>query len=350
MDKGSFSFKKWDKKTPPEKVLVIRFHAIGDTALCLPACSSLKKKLHFTEIDLLTGERAAPLAEASGIFNNVYSFKDYSNSRSSIMYSLDRVVEVSRKRPIFRHNNYDIVLDLQNNRISRMVRFFSGVRYYSEFDKFSPNPAAARVLNTFLNAGFDEIENDCHFDIGAELLTRAKHILFENGWDGRKKLVVLNPAGLWPSRNWPIDNYVSLAELMGKSGDTNFLFIGDKQLREKGKYLKERIGASAVDLTCKTTLDEVLAIFHYVNLTISEDSALIHISWASGVPTLALLGSTRADWTSPLPPHGASLNSSDLECGNCMQEICRFGDVHCLTRYTPEIVMEKMRATGIYHN
>jgi hypothetical protein len=29
-----------------------------------------------------------------------------------------------------------------------------------------------------------------------------------------------------------------------------------------------------------------------------------------------------------------------LPCGNCMQETCRYGDVHCLTRYDADVVFE----------
>jgi heptosyltransferase II len=35
------------------------------------------------------------------------------------------------------------------------------------------------------------------------------------------------------------------------------------------------------------------------------------------------------------------LSSSDLPCGNCMLEFCKYKDVHCLTRYSPEFVFEK---------
>ncbi|MCI0695528.1 hypothetical protein L0337_26415 [candidate division KSB1 bacterium] len=36
--------------------------------------------------------------------------------------------------------------------------------------------------------------------------------------------------------------------------------------------------------------------------------------------------------------YSAYLSSADLPCGECMEAACRFGDVHCLTRYTPEMI------------
>jgi ADP-heptose:LPS heptosyltransferase len=63
------------------------------------------------------------------------------------------------------------------------------------------------------------------------------------------------------------------------------------------------------------------------------------MAWCSGRPSVALFGSTRSDWSRPLGPHSVLLDSSDMPCGNCMAPECRFGDVRCLTRYTPDRVL-----------
>jgi len=65
------------------------------------------------------------------------------------------------------------------------------------------------------------------------------------------------------------------------------------------------------------------------------------MAWVSGIPTLAMFGSTRSDLSTPLGKHTLLLHSSDLECGNCLLAICKYGDTRCLTRYTPEFVFEK---------
>ena len=197
-------------------------------------------------------------------------------------------------------------------------------------------------MNTFHLAGFENVSNDCNIKIKPALLNRARKILTENSWDNKSKLILLNPAGLWTTRNWHIENYIRLAKLMLNNEDVNFLVIGNDRIQEKANYLKHWLGDSLINLAGKTTLDEAFALFQFVTASVTEDSALLHFSWVSGVPTLALLGSTRSDWTSPMPPHGASFNSSDLECGDCMQSICKYGDVHCLSRLTPEAVYEKL--------
>jgi len=105
------------------------------------------------------------------------------------------------------------------------------------------------------------------------------------------------------------------------------------------------MGEKIISIVNQTTPSQAFAILQHTSFVLSEDSGLMHMAWVSGIPTLALFGSTRSDWTRPLGGKSFFLDSSDLPCGNCMQEVCRYGDVHCLTRYTPEFVFEK--AVGI---
>jgi heptosyltransferase-2 len=346
LEQESISYKKWDKAIPPKRILVIRLQSIGDVAITIPACNSLRKLFPGSRIDYLTGELSHPMLSAFELFDNVYAFKDYSlinRPENSFRTRLDKMKEIKKWGLRLKENSYDIIIDLQRNRASRLLRFFSGCDYFSEFDRFSNNPAALRTLKTFHIAGFENVTSDCKLSIKKDLLEKTKLLLVNNSWDGKSRLVVLNPAGLWQTRNWPLENYIDLARLMLKDEDFYFLLIGDDRVTNKAAYIEEKLGRNVINLTGKTSLDEVFALFQFVYASVSEDSALVHFSWASGVPTLALLGSTRSDWTSPMPPHGASLNSTDLPCGDCMQPTCRFGDVHCLTRFTPEIVYEKLK-------
>jgi ADP-heptose:LPS heptosyltransferase len=86
-----------------------------------------------------------------------------------------------------------------------------------------------------------------------------------------------------------------------------------------------------------------MAILKLCTLVVSEDSALFHMAWAMGIPSLLLLSSTRADWTCHTSKNVICLNSNDLSCGNCMAPECKYGDVHCLSRFTPKFVFEKAK-------
>jgi ADP-heptose:LPS heptosyltransferase len=168
------------------------------------------------------------------------------------------------------------------------------------------------------------------------------------GWNPGYELVILNPAGAFESRHWPIHYYERFANLWLQSfPDTQFLVLGLGRIAEKASWLENKLGGHLINLVNKTETAQAFKLVQRVKFILSEDSGLMHMAWVSGIPTLALFGSTRSDWSRPLGNHTLFLDSSDLACGNCMQECCRYGDTHCLSRYTPEMVFEK--ALGLYN-
>ena len=333
---------QWSKPSLPEKILLIRFHAIGDIAVTLPSCNSFRNMFPYSKIDFLTDDSAKELLNSLAIFDSVYSLPDIFPPASRYKPKLlNRVKRISRAVKLglrLRKIKYDIIIDIQNNRLSRLVRKIISPDSWSEFDRLEPKPAGIRVLQTFHRAGFDELELSYDLPYKLAAIQKAESILMDNGWDRSKRLIVLNPAGLWKTRNWPIENYVELGKLFLKEEPSQILFLGTQRMSQRADNLSSQFGENVINLVNKTKIDEVFTILKYVSLIISEDSGLMHFGCVSGIPTIALLGSSRSDWTMPLGKHSRCLNSSDLPCGNCMKPECIYGDVHCLTRYTPEIV------------
>lgn len=344
----NISFKKWDKPKLPERVLVIRLHAAGDLASTFPAVNGLKKHLPGCRIDLLTSQKLKELAEAAGIFENIYSIDlpQYSLN-DGVLKKLKQKTVVkagsAKTVPLLKKNNYDIVIDLQHNSISKSIRKKTGAEYYSEFDRYAPKPHSLRALETIHRAGFEKASFEFIKHCDNKVKEKAVELLKANGWDLKKKLIVLNPAGLWKTRNWPPENYIKLAELLKqKDKDTVFITIGEDFIHGKAAFFEKSLGEDFINLAGKTTLAEAFCVLGYCSGIVSEDSGLFHISWAMGKPGVLLLGATRADWTCHPGNHTVCLNSGDLECGNCMSDICKYGDVRCLVRYTPEVVFNSL--------
>ena len=336
--------RKWDKDSPPVKILIIRFHAIGDTAITFPVCAGFKKLYPDTQIDYLCGSTSSGLLKSSDIFSIIYETSSQINI--SIIGKLQQKLGVIKLGRLLRNNHYDIIIDLQHNRNSRIVRKLTGVKYWSEFGRYAPKPASERTLAAFHNAGFKQVDFDFDWKLKTGLIENAKKLLLAQNWSGKEKLIILNPAGLWITRNWDIDNYISIAEKFLNDFDAKFILLGTERMSEKSNYLTAKLGDKIINLTGKTSLPEAMAIIKLCSLMVSEDSALFHMAWAVGIPSVLLLGSTRADWTCHNSKHVICLNSNDLPCGNCMAHECKYGDVHCLTRFTPELVYEK--AKGLF--
>ena len=327
--------KPWKNPAMPRSVLAIRLQAMGDLVITLPYLQKLKEMLpQNSRLDLLTREEVDAIPRNIHLFDKVYSIRGGRNVKKQFFYTGLLLPRLLLKQ-------YDVVIDLQNNIISELVRKALMPKAWSVFDRFSPIAAGESTRLTIEAIGLGTcIPVGSGFKFKHELDNVA--ILKENGWDESSDLVVLNPAGAFITRNWPKENYVEFAKLwLQQFPKTQFLIIGVELIKESAAYFKKCLGHSCINLVNKTNPVQAFALIQNIKFILSEDSGLMHMAWVSGIPTLAMFGSTRSDRATPLGKHTLLLNSSDLVCGNCMLETCTYGDTHCLTRYTAEFVFEK---------
>jgi len=307
--------------------------AFGDTVATLPYVQALKTVWPRAEFDFLTRDEVCELPRSVDLFETVFPIGGGRSATLQLLFALVLLPRLLLRR-------YDVVLDLQRNRISRLVRALLRPRAWSSFDRFSPRLHGERARLTIEAAGIAlpavypnlQLRNQA---AGLNALRLA-------GWDGRCGLVALNPAGGFPTRNWPLEHYVAFADLWSarRRRDDQFVVLGTGALRPKADYLKAALGTRLLDLVGRTTVSDAFGVLRRTTLVLSEDSGLMHLAWVAGAPTLGLFGSSQHVWSAPHGNYSLCLHSGDLPCGACMDTECHFGDVHCLTRYTPERVLE----------
>ena len=327
-------FKPWRKEHPPRRILAIRLQAMGDLVITLPYLQHLRYQLPAdSRLDLLTREEVREIPESLRLFNHIYSIGGGRDLKKQIAYTCLLL-------PSLIWRNYDAVLDLQNNIISRNVRKILWPAAWSQFDRFSPIAAGESTRLTIEALGIGRSEADASFDILDP--GPSERLITENGINSKEEFIILNPAGAFPSRNWPMDNYLSFAKIWTQHfPQDRIMLMGTSLIEEKAKYLQSILGSKIVNLVNKTTPSQAFALIRKARLTLSEDSGLMHMSWVSGVPTIVLFGSTWSVRARPLGNHTLFFDSGDLECGHCRQEFCKYGDVRCLTRYTPNFIFER---------
>lgn len=325
----------WQRSGYPRRILAIRLQAMGDVVISLPYLLHLRRSLpEGVTLDFLT------CAESAGIPSNIILFDQVYRIGGGRSYRR-QLVSGAMLLPRLLLRRYDAVLDLQNNRLSRMIRRVLHPHAWSSFDRFSPRSAGERNRRTIEALGLGSATAATDFVV--RTAADAEALLLQAGWKSGRPLVVLNPAGAFDNRHWPIDNYVAFARRwLQVYPETCFLVLGLPKISEAAQTLQAALGAHLINLVSRTSPELAFAILQRAQLVLSEDSGLMHMAWVSGIPTLALFGSTRSDWARPLGPHADFMDSSDLECGNCMLERCRHTGAlenHCMTRLTPESVL-----------
>jgi len=324
--------KKFTKQRAVKRILVVRLQAIGDVALTLPYVQDLRNKLpENTRIDLLVRKEAENIPKHLTLFDNVYSLSGGRNTKKQFFFFLLLL-------PRLLGNRYDVFIDLQNHKLTKWMRFLLQIKAYAIFDKVSSNYAGDRYRNTINALGFVKVE----FTPLTSIRKINEPALFQKfNLSHETEYIVINPAGAFVNRNWSVDHYVDFCMQWHNTinKNTKFLILGLDKISEKAAYLERKLGSLLINLVGKTEFIDALYILKKVRLVVSEDSGLMHLSYVLGVPTLGILGSTRSDWVNPKSPHTHFFTSSDLPCGDCMLEVCKFEDVKCLARVKPEHVI-----------
>ncbi len=334
MQTSFIRFKPWKQKYFPKKVLAIRLQALGDTVITLPYLQSLKRQYPELQIHFLTRKEVCSIPKSITLFDDIITIGGRRNVKLQLLSLCLRI-------PYLWWQGYDVILDLQNNKVSNLLRRLLMVRTWTEFDKYSERSAGERTKNTIEALGLWKVTLNTHF----QLTIDVESFLSGNNWKKDHQLVALNPAGAFPSRNWPLNHYIDFAKLWLEqiNPDTQFVLLLLPSLQEKGEYISKTLNDKCINLTGKASQVEAFAILQKCAFVLSEDSGLMHMAWVQGVPTLALFSSSKKVWAAPQGEWSDCLDSSDMECGPCGLVICQYGDNRCLTRYSPRFVLDKAR-------
>ena len=333
-DSDPINAKPWRGPESPARVLAIRLQAVGDTVLTLPYLQALRRVLPDATLDFLTRREMADIPKSVALFDHVFEIGGGRSARLQLLSALALV-------PCLWAQRYELVLDLQRNRISRTVRALLRPAAWSEFDRFSPRLAGERTRSTIEAVQLGSLR------VYPDLALRQSHAGVEKlraaGWDDASELVVLNPAGAFPDRSWPLASYAAFAELwLAESARaTQFLMLGLPELAPKTRFLKERLGDRLLSLVGQTSPGEAFALVRRAALVLAEDSGLMHMAWVSGAPTLALFGASRSAWSRPHGSYSDCLSACGQPDGTCMDGTCREARPACLDRLPVERVVQR---------
>jgi heptosyltransferase-2 len=174
----------------------------------------------------------------------------------------------------------------------------------------------------------------CPSDLLARTLAAA-------GMEGGRYLVFAPGAEYGPAKSWPPEHYAQLARDLHAARGMPVLLLGSA----KEAALCETIAAAAPEacrvLAGRTSLLEAIALISGSAGMVSNDSGLMHVAAAFGVPQVAVFGSTSPEHTPPLNPLAKVIWLKDelrLDCMPCFERTCRYGHYRCLVGVSPERV------------
>lgn len=158
---------------------------------------------------------------------------------------------------------------------------------------------------------------------------------------GRGGYVVMAPGAEYgPAKRWP--HFGALAALL----DRPVLLLGSGKEAELCESIRGHAPDRCRNLAGQTSLLDAFALIAGAGHVVSNDSGLMHVAAAFGVPQVALFGSSSPLHTPPLSDAAKVVwlkqdpdYRPPLDCAPCFQRECPLGHFRCLNDVAPQRVL-----------
>ncbi|GJM17719.1 MAG: hypothetical protein DHS20C13_30460 [Thermodesulfobacteriota bacterium] len=327
-----------------KKILINRDGAFGDSIVALPAINLIRQSFPTAQIDLLS------------VNNGSVSFKDL-GLQEGLIDSLYVVNKKERSKTLksLKQSSYDLFIQIpQNIGIYKSIRNMLLVRYYlniqSAFGWDSGRiKSLMRYQKHFLKIPTETQrfintleKNGIHGNIDYPLLSQEpKQSILEQDVATHEPIVFLIGGKLQPKK-WPLENWVTLAELIGSQ--EKILLIGGRDETDEAEFILSKT-ANTINLCGELTIPELNHVFKNTKLAIGLDTGAMHLCDAAGTKLIALF-STR-DLSNKWYPNNKNsiVIEKVLSCSFCLKTKC--SNNICMSNIKPEEVyscIEKLLA------
>jgi heptosyltransferase III len=262
------------------KILFITATRIGDAVLSTGLLSHLLSRHPGARLTIAAGPAAAPLFEA--------------------VPGLERILVLEKRRfalhwlALYRHaalRRWDLVVDLRGSALAYLV--LAGARYVAAKGDYAEH----RVVQLGRLFSLDPPPAPCLWTAPAHR-ARAASLIPPGG-----PVLAIGPAANWRGKEWPTDRFATLAEALtapdGPLPQARVAVAAAAHERAQAEPVLKAIPvARRIDLVGEDLLT-VAASLERCALFIGNDTGLMHVAAATGIPTLGLFGPSLASHYGP---------------------------------------------------
>jgi heptosyltransferase-2 len=160
--------------------------------------------------------------------------------------------------------------------------------------------------------------------------------------------VIAPGAEYGPAKMWPAQH---VADLCQRIQGRVVLLASAKESALCQSIADMADSAQVLNLAGQTQLGQAFDLISAARDVVSNDSGLMHVAAALGVPQVALFGSSSPRHTPPLSEKAQVIWLADdpqytpaLDCAPCYARNCQFGHTRCLNDIRPERVAQLLQS------
>jgi len=332
------------------KILIRSANWVGDAVMSLPALASVRLSFPRAEIFILAKPWVADLFRDSPEIDRVILYQSpgiHEGFRGK--WRLARELKLER---------FDLALHLPNSFESALISFLARIRQRAGYNtdgrgiilthrvpvngEIKKGHQVEYYLHLLESLGFQRGEDVPTLKTSPKIREEAEGILKSHGVKESDPLIGVSPGAQYGSaKEWFPERYGELADRIAREMGARILIVGSMGDRLVASQICRKTGPAAIDLAGSTTLAQAMGIIARCRLFITNDSGLMHVASALGVPLVAIFGSTDPRRTGPLSKNSRVLYKS-IPCAPCLKTECP-EDRKCMGLITVDEVYEEVK-------
>lgn len=288
------------------KILIITKNWLGDILFEEPAMRMVRRKYPDADIVCMAPPRCREILERNPGVSRIFEF-DERGAQKSFFEKIRFIFRLRREK-------FDKAFLFHRSQTRAFLLWLGGVKERTGYKKKSglfltqavPEPSAPMhhvdyFIELLTAAGFEKpepAEQAYRYYFSKEDQERALRTLQQHGIS--EPYVCFHLGANWEPKRWPTEYFAALADaISAKIKGTVVLTGGRGDAKLAAEVLSKVKAAQPVDLTGRTTLGELAAVFSRSLFVVSGDSGPMHIASGSGARVAALFGPTNPDLTGP---------------------------------------------------
>jgi lipopolysaccharide heptosyltransferase II len=327
------------------KLLIIKLSSLGDIILSTASLRAIRERFPHHKISFLVGEESKEL-----LFRSPYIDELLVVDLKGKDKGFKGLLNIAR---ILRKKNYDLVIDLQNNRTSHLFSFLSLSlnRYGYDNKKWSfllnhkikndktPLEPVTHQFRVLKMLGIDLKDNRLELWPSKEDQEYVDDLLSGQWLSADQKIIGINISASkrWLTKCWPLQHTAKLCEELGSRNMRVVITGTQADMAEANALIALVKNTKIINACAKTTINQLASLIARCNLYISADSSPLHIAVAVKTPVIALFGPTDPRRHMPAA-HKASVIRKEVACGPCYKPQCKHKK--CMNLITVNEVLE----------
>ncbi|MFW2331747.1 MAG: glycosyltransferase family 9 protein [Nitrospinota bacterium] len=331
------------------KLLLIKPSSMGDIIQAFPFVTTIANERPDIKIDWIANEYYVELVRLNKNVRNLLTFRRSSFLELLSIEELKKLIEFAQS---IKADKYDIVVDLQGLARSGLMTLiarsnfkigYSNARECSSYSyDLKVNPIANSLdvdrylsILSYLNISLPS-EVDWGIKIPQNEIEAAANLT------SNQPYIVMNPNSRWASKQWPIEKFEALADMINDKFNFKIVLIGSQFDITTVQKFNPRTAANIIDLTGKTSFALLAAILKESKLLITADSGPMHLGVAVKVKVVSLFGPTNPQLTGPYNNKDGVI-SVDCKLAPCYKRKCPI-ELNCLDAIEVASVFEKVNS------